>query len=115
MSPSTRRTWCTTMPVFVFAILSFVSIWGGIALWTRLQWRFPRLAVVVAVLLIMVAMLYILHLYKVHTWSLAERRRKDREHNGECLRCGYSLKRIPEPKRCPECGSSIDPDTSPQR
>ncbi|HZL33838.1 MAG TPA: hypothetical protein VFC78_00930 [Tepidisphaeraceae bacterium] len=38
----------------------------------------------------------------------ADVRRRRREHSGLCVKCGYDLRGLPEP-RCPECGRAFDP------
>ena len=40
-------------------------------------------------------------------------RRRRRRRRGECVKCGYNLTGLPEP-RCPECGTSVWPGASPR-
>jgi len=41
-------------------------------------------------------------------YHTVRRRRLARRFPGHCLKCGYNLRGLPEP-RCPECGTPFDP------
>ena len=113
MSPSTRRTWRRMMPWLGLGGFGVVFIIGSAALPYWRMGRFPSLEFVVVVLCFTTVLL--LQLARTVIPWFADVLRENRELDRECLRCGHSLKGSQEPKRCPECGSSIDPDTSPQR